>query len=156
MTAATRPRRMPSRRALICLLLAALGAPTTQAQATDGYDGSALYAANCSSCHGIYGEGDGIVTPTLAVVLQDLRYLSQRNGGLFPRDFVTEIVDGRAMRAAHGPEGMPMWGAEFSRAEGYGDGSEARVDAKIQALVGFLESIQIAAPEPAPAQDAQQ
>lgn len=106
------------------------------------YDGTALYLNNCANCHGIYGEGDGIVAPTLSTVLLDLRYLSARNDTTFPRDFVTDIIDGRATRAAHGPEGMPVWAAEFSRQEGFDEQAEARVEAKISALVDFLEQIQ--------------
>ena len=107
------------------------------------YDGGALYAANCANCHGAFGEGDGIVTPSLAVVLLDLRYLAERNDGKFPRAFIHEVIDGRAMRAAHGPEDMPIWGVEFARSEGYDAAANARVSAKIDALIAYLESIQI-------------
>lgn len=107
------------------------------------YDGGALYAANCANCHGAFGEGDGIVTPSLAVVLLDLRYLAERNDGVFPQKFIHEVIDGRAMRAAHGPLDMPIWGAEFARSEGYDAAAEARVSAKIDALIDYLESIQI-------------
>lgn len=107
------------------------------------YDGAELYALNCSNCHGVYGEGDGIVTPDLSVVMKDLRYLAERNGGVFPREFVSRIIDGREVRAAHGPEGMPVWGAEFSRSEGLGEDAQRRVDEKIGAITDFLESIQI-------------
>jgi len=107
------------------------------------YDGGALYAANCANCHGTFGEGDGIVTPSLAVVLLDLRYLAERNDGAFPRAFIHEVIDGRAMRAAHGPKDMPIWGAELARSEGYDAAAEARVSAKIDALIAYLASIQI-------------
>lgn len=107
------------------------------------YDGGALYAANCANCHGAFGEGDGIVTPSLAVVLLDLRYLAERNDGVFPRAFIHQVIDGRAMRAAHGPKDMPIWGAEFARSEGYDAAAEARVSAKIDALITYLASIQI-------------
>ena len=139
-------RAHSARLAALAALLAACQwswADPGAAVAVPEYDGSALYAANCANCHGTYGEGDGIVTPSLAVVLQDLRYLAERNGGEFPAEFIREIVDGRAMRAAHGPDGMPMWGAEFARGEGFDEAAEARVSAKIQALVDFLASIQI-------------
>jgi len=107
------------------------------------YSGSDLYMLNCSNCHGTYGEGDGAVTPDLSVVLLDLRYLSARSDGRFPEIFVREIVDGRTTRAAHGPQGMPIWGAEFARSEGLDDAAAERVNAKIDALVIYLESIQI-------------
>lgn len=111
--------------------------------AADTYDGAELYAMNCANCHGIYGEGDGIVTPDLSTVMLDLRYLSERNDGVFPARFVRQIIDGREVRAAHGPTGMPVWGAEFTRSEGVGEDAQSRVDEKIGAIAGFLESIQI-------------
>lgn len=107
------------------------------------YDGSALYLANCSNCHGLYGEGDGAVTPDLSVVLLDLRYLSARNSGSYPEAFVRDIIDGRTTRATHGPSGMPVWGAEFTRSEGFDEPALARAQAKVDALVEFLRRMQI-------------
>ena len=106
------------------------------------YDGAELYLNNCSNCHGVYGEGNGAVTPSLTVVMQDLRYLTQRNDGTFPTVFVQRIIDGRETRTAHGPEGMPMWGRVFSLQEGTDSSAKSRVDAKVGSLVDFLESIQ--------------
>ena len=83
------------------------------------------------------------MTPALSVVLLDLRYLSQRNEGVFPRNFVTQIIDGREVRTAHGPTGMPVWGAEFARVEGVDENAERRVAEKIGAIAAFLEQIQI-------------
>jgi mono/diheme cytochrome c family protein len=134
----TRPLMAPFLAAVV-LILAAISVDA----AAQSYDGAELYALNCSNCHGIYGEGDGVVTPDLSVVLLDLRYLSDRNGGKFPETFVISIIDGREVRAAHGPTGMPVWGAEFSRSEGFGDDAQERVSAKIIAISDFLERIQI-------------
>ena len=111
------------------------------------FDGQALFSTNCVNCHGAFGEGDGVVTPSLTVVLQDLRYLSERNGGTFPKDFVTRIVDGRETRVMHGPEGMPVWGDVFASTEGYGDEGDSRAAAKVAAIVAFLESIQVSEPK---------
>ena len=108
-----------------------------------GEDGAALYMTNCSNCHGAYGEGDGIIAPDLAVGLQDLRYISDRNNGKFPRRVVTEIIDGRELRLAHGPDGMPVWGSAFSSSEGYNEAAQDRVRSKLEALVDFVESIQL-------------
>ena len=125
-------------------LTALLAALSSISQAAEpAYDGAELYALNCSNCHGIYGEGDGAVTPSLSVVLLDLRYLSARNDGRFPAEFVDRIIDGREVRAAHGPTGMPVWGAEFSRSEGLGEDAQRRVAAKIHAISRFLQQIQI-------------
>jgi mono/diheme cytochrome c family protein len=119
-------------------------ARAADARRDEPLDGAALYATHCSLCHGRFGEGDGILAPSLAVVLQDLRYLSRRNNGEFPRDFIVNIIDGRAVRAAHGPEGMPVWGAEFARGKPIGEQTEQAIESHIQALAQFLESIQIA------------
>jgi hypothetical protein len=106
-------------------------------------DGAALYQANCSTCHGIYGEGDGPASPSLAHVTQDLRYIAQRNGGEFPRELIYRIIDGREARAPHLRGAMPVWGDAFARAEGYTADSKGVVRAKLDALVDFLEEMQI-------------
>ncbi|MEQ8861047.1 MAG: cytochrome D1 domain-containing protein [Pseudomonadales bacterium] len=107
--------------------------------------GADLYARHCANCHGVYGEGDGPMAPSLSMTLNDLRYLSARNSGEYPREFVRRIIDGRA---SHGPADMPVWGAEFRSAEGDdgGDASEARSRQRIAALADFLESVQVATP----------
>jgi mono/diheme cytochrome c family protein len=107
------------------------------------HDGAELYLANCSACHGVYGEGDGPVSQDLSVALQDLRYIAQRNGGVFPREIVTAIVDGRDTRATHGPTDMPVWGEAFSRTEGYDAAAQQEVDERITALVNFLSRVQL-------------
>jgi mono/diheme cytochrome c family protein len=126
----------------IAALLLSLMPLIPQADTID-YDGAELYALNCANCHGIYGEGDGEVMPDLSVVLLDLRYLAARNGGIYPAEFVQQIIDGRETRAAHGPAGMPVWGAEFARGEGTSEPAQARVALKIEAIVEFLGSLQI-------------
>lgn len=128
---------------LVAWLFVAVLVSCTEKGAAEDYDGAELYMANCSNCHGVYGEGDGAVTPALAVVLQDLRYISERNQGRFPREFVTKVIDGRELRVAHGPDGMPVWGAEFAKSEGFDDAAQQRVNDKIEALVNYVESMQV-------------
>lgn len=134
------------RRARVCLFAVAafmLLSACHSESITPSYDGAELYLNNCSNCHGVYGEGNGFVMPTLSVVVQDLRYLTSRNDGTFPDQFVRKIIDGRETRAAHGPEGMPMWGNVFAAQEGTDKSAQVRVSAKIESLVEFLSSIQI-------------
>ncbi len=115
---------------------ATAGPPAT----SETVSGAALYANNCANCHGRYGEGDGPVAPSLSTPLKDLRYLSARNRGTFPDDFVRQIVDGRAVRAAHRPADMPVWGTVFAGGAG---GNEKAARQRVGALVRFLESIQL-------------
>jgi mono/diheme cytochrome c family protein len=105
-------------------------------------EGATLFITNCASCHGTLGAGDGELSPSLSVVLQDLRYLAARNDGVFPREFVVKIVDGRTRRAAHGPEDMPVWGTVFARETAATSEDVALVNARIEALADFLQSIQ--------------
>lgn len=125
------------------VLLAAAAAVAVVGCGAAKHDGAALYQANCATCHGVYGEGDGPAAPSLAVVTQDLRYIAERNGGEFPREVLVRIIDGRESRAPHLRGPMPVWGDAFARAEGYTPDADAVASAKISALVDFLEQIQI-------------
>lgn len=107
------------------------------------YSGDHLYVANCSSCHGVFGEGDGPVSAVLNISMRDLRYLAASNGGAFPRELVAKIIDGRELMVAHGRRQMPVWGEEFLFMEGFDAAAEERVSAKINALVDYLETIQL-------------
>jgi mono/diheme cytochrome c family protein len=116
-------------------LLLALTA-TSPALADDA--GRALYVANCASCHGAYGEGDGPAALDMGAPLPDLRYLAKRNGGAFPAAAVAEIIDGREFVKAHGPRPMPVWGDAFEALTG----NAATANARIKALVDYLATIQ--------------
>lgn len=128
-------------RVFACLISAAVASMPARANAAEP-SGADLYAQNCATCHGVYGEGDGPMAPMLSIPMQDLRYLSARNGGKFPRDLVIGLIDGRDRRAAHGGE-MPVWGTEFLQQESYSDVMETLVAQKIAALADFLQTIQV-------------
>lgn len=128
-------------RVFACVIWVAFASMPARAIAAAA-SGAELYAQNCATCHGVYGEGDGPMAPMLSIPMQDLRYLSARNGGAFPRDLVIKLIDGRERRAAHGGE-MPVWGTEFLQQESYSDAMEAFVAQKIAALADFLQSIQV-------------
>lgn len=107
-------------------------------QSLPDYSGSALFQGHCASCHGPSGSGDGPVAPTLITSMQDLKSLTERNAGVFPKQRVLELIDGRGLRAAHGTPDMPVWGWEFQRVEP----STRHVQARINALVDHIESFQ--------------
>ena len=123
-------------------LTLASGCQTVEETPTVAYDGGALYVGYCASCHGGAGAGDGPVAQSLASTLEDLRTIEQRKGG-FDRDWLREVIDGRTLRAAHGTRNMPVWGYEFGKVEE----SAAEADARIDALIDFLQAIQLTSPE---------
>lgn len=108
------------------------------------YDGANLFQGYCASCHGMDAAGDGPLAAKLAVAPPDLRTLEARYGS-FPRERLEQIIDGRGMRSVHGTQDMPVWGWAFYDAEQKA-GEEAPRElaaARIEALVDYLESIQV-------------
>jgi mono/diheme cytochrome c family protein len=100
----------------------------------------------CAACHGVGGRGDGTVAEFLTIAAADLTQLRKKNAGMFPRERVIEVIDGRAEVKVHGPRDMPVWGDWFdaeAAAEGMSKAErEAVVSARISALVSFIETIQ--------------
>jgi len=103
--------------------------------------GRQVYLEYCASCHGLTAEGDGPVARALSTPPANLRRLSERFGNPLPEEQVARFIDGRATVKAHGPRDMPVWGKRFY-AETH---DEAAVQARIAALVAYLQSIQTGA-----------
>ena len=111
-----------------------------QAPSTGSNDtGSQLFRTYCASCHGTTGGGNGPVAEQLRRTPPDLTKFTTRNGGVFPRERVYQIVDGRDV-PSHGDREMPVWGDAFRR-ERSGSSADA-VKAMIDAIVRYLEGIQ--------------
>ena len=72
----------------------------------------------------------------------NLRTLAARNGGEFPYLDVMRQIDGRDMRAVHGSADMPVWGWYFSRVDNDMRDPGKQTQARIDALVAYLQSIQ--------------
>lgn len=102
--------------------------------------GDVLFAKHCAACHGMDGEGGGPVASAMKVTPPNLRTLTKRHGGTFPRDAVVAYIDGREQVAAHGDRLMPVWGDFLQRPED--QGLDAPVRARIDALVDFIERLQ--------------
>jgi mono/diheme cytochrome c family protein len=111
------------------IITSAIGCATTGISTPDG---QALFARHCASCHGRFGEGDGPVAAVMSV--PNLRTLSTRSGGTFPRDAVMRYIDGRDPPAAHGQRLMPVWGETFAGADA--------ADGPIAAITTFVAELQ--------------
>jgi mono/diheme cytochrome c family protein len=106
--------------------------------------GSATFKTYCASCHGTTAQGDGPVAEQLRFAPPDLTRMAGRNGGRFPSDKVTKIIDGRNGLRGHGGTDMPVWGDVFLESrDGY---SPAKVREKIEELVQYLASLQESRP----------
>jgi mono/diheme cytochrome c family protein len=111
---------------------------TIQPQAVES--GAYLFRTYCASCHGVTALGDGPLASAMRRRPPNLTEFQKRNGGVFAKDLVYQIIDGRQKVRGHGGPDMPVWGDAFLRTADAG--SEAAVAARINALVAFLESIQ--------------
>ena len=138
---------------LIALVAFAVGATAQDQQKvikhvpvkdTSPASGQEMYTNYCAVCHGKDARGGGIITSALRHTPPDLTRYTARNGGVFPRDRVYRIIDGRDV-ATHGDRDMPIWGDAFSKSrKGL---SEAEVKERIEAIVRYLEAIQERAAE---------
>ena len=129
--------------AVMALLFVLTGCVAPQASdPIPTYDGARLYRENCAVCHGQEGAGDGPMVPHLNANPSDLSSLSARNGGNFPTLSVMRQIDGRDVRATHGSDEMPVWGWEFRRADNDKRDPGKQTQARIDALVGHLQTLQ--------------
>ncbi len=122
---------------LVALLWAP--APAALAQQEDVIEsGQQQFSQQCAVCHGLEGQGDGVLEPHLKEQPADLSQLSERNGGTFPFWEVYGKIDGRNKVGAHGPGDMPVWGTN----ERYAGTSGRLAMGRILEIVFFLQSIQ--------------
>jgi len=101
--------------------------------------GAQLFRTHCATCHGTTARGNGPIADQLRRLPADLTKYTARNGGVFPSQRVSRIIDGRDV-PSHGNREMPVWGDAFKTASG--GSSEEAVKARIAAIVKYLESIQ--------------
>ncbi len=136
--------------ALSCVLLPASAAVAAETTGREGFDAAALYKASCAPCHGLAGAGDGPVASVLASEMPRLDDLTKRAEGVYPADYVREVIDGRSEIGAHGSREMPVWGLRFERlyqsqqAPGQQSDAEARASAGllIGELVDYIQTLQ--------------
>ena len=104
-------------------------------------NGSYLFRTYCAACHGTSARGDGPLAASMRRRPPNLTEISRRNNNTYPGDLVFQIVDGREKVRGHGGPDMPVWGDAFRRSV-EGESDEA-VRTRIQALVSFLQTLQV-------------
>lgn len=108
--------------------------------------GKREFEANCASCHGTSGKGNGILVEHLRKSPPDLTLLAKKNGGVFPLSRMYDVIDGADV-PAHGTRDMPVWGRDYKikAAEYFVDmpyDPEAYTRARILALLEYLNRLQ--------------
>lgn len=131
----------------LCLLGSALVAMPILARAQTDHPniGKQEYESHCAVCHGPHAKGNGPLASILKKKVPDLTLLKRHNKGIFPVQRVYDIIDGTKPIAGHGTRDMPAWGVQFMKqAPPYGGPYTQYefVNAKILALIGYLDSIQ--------------
>jgi hypothetical protein len=104
------------------------------------------FVLHCADCHGVDGKGNG---PAVQIIPGfkpvDLTVLTRNHGGQFPREEVSDVIDGRKRLPGHfdADTDMPLWGLTF-QPEGreFSKESEEKVKARIAALADYIEGIQ--------------
>jgi hypothetical protein len=71
--------------------------------------------ADDAICHGMNGKGAGEMRRFLTTPPSNLTTIAKRNGGMFPNEFVWQLIDGRGRTevGAHGTRAMRVWGQRF-------------------------------------------
>jgi mono/diheme cytochrome c family protein len=132
----------------ILILTTALSLSTMALAQTAKTDlGKKEYDLQCSLCHGADAKGNGFLGATLKVVPPDLTVLAKKNGGVFPADRISGVIDGRVQIASHGSPEMPIWGTRYAvnAAEHFVDvpyDQDAYVRARVLLLVDYLNRVQ--------------
>ena len=124
----------------------------TPTLALDSLTGRDSFDCYCASCHGVDGRGGGPVASVLRTRPPDLTTLARREGGTFPREHVAAFVEGtNRLSLTHGSSDMPVWGRVLRGLES----SDARIKVRLANLVAYVESLQVAADQAAPARSAE-
>lgn len=137
-------RHMTSKQAPSILILI-LGSATVFAQEkpqvpemTPARAGQEVFETYCAVCHGTDAKGHGSAAPGLKKHPTDLTQLSRRNGGRFPTQIVSSVIQGNDAVTDHGTRDMPMWGDAFHAV----NHDDTLVRLKIRNLTAYIESIQ--------------
>ncbi len=109
----------------------------------DAAEGAAFFAANCASCHGATGRGDGPMAKGLSAAPADLTGLSSANGGTFPASRALSYIYGDAENS-HLARVMPEFGGQMAEdlVPVEIDGVLTPTPRELAGLLAFLESIQ--------------
>ena len=129
--------------AVLMMLSACTGMYWQDQTMPDRTEGAAFFAANCASCHGAEGNGDGPQAAGLAARPTDLTRLSRQNGGTFPAARALSYIYGDPEQG-HLARVMPQFGGAMADdlVPVEIDGTLTPTPRALAGLLVYLESIQ--------------
>ncbi|MFK7837950.1 MAG: cytochrome c [Sulfitobacter sp.] len=106
-------------------------------------EGAAFFAANCTSCHGAGGRGDGSASAGLQPKPTDLTQLAKANGGTFPVARALSYIYGDP-EGGHLARVMPQFGGAMADdlVPLEVDGVLTPTPRALAGVLAYLESIQ--------------
>ena len=111
-------------------------------QQTSPASGQQMYATYCAVCHGTTGIGNGPAADAMKVHPTDLSMLSKMNGGVFPVNHVSTVLQFGVENPAHGSSDMPVWGDLMLTLHKSGPDGATVVHQRIANLTSYLKQIQ--------------
>jgi len=115
----------------------------TQVSMPEPDEGAAFFAANCTSCHGFSGQGDGPLAGGLTRRPTDITLLARKNGDIFPTAEALAYIYGDPEQA-HLARVMPQFGGAMADdlVPVEVDGIMTPTPRVLAALLVYMESIQ--------------
>lgn len=106
-------------------------------------EGAAFFAANCASCHGGDGRGEGPLSADLSPKPTDLTVLARQNGGAFPTARALSYIYGDPEQG-HLARVMPQFGGAMADdlVPLEVDGVLTPTPRALAGLLAYMESIQ--------------
>lgn len=129
--------------AVLIMLSACMDMSAQDQTMPDRAEGAAFFAANCASCHGDAGKGDGPQAAALDVRPTNLTMLSRSNGGTFPAARALSYIYGDP-KQGHLARVMPQFGGAMADdlVPVEIDGTLTPTPRALAGLLVYLESIQ--------------
>lgn len=134
--------------ALLSVALCAMAQQSTTAiknvpiKPTPAGSGQQMFASYCAVCHGADGRGNGPAAQALKTHPADLTALSQKNGGVFPTNHVTSVLQFGVENPAHGSAEMPIWGNLMESLHPTGGDETMQARLRVTNLANYLKAIQ--------------
>jgi mono/diheme cytochrome c family protein len=101
--------------------------------------GQEEYTAYCAGCHGQDGRGKGRSSAYCSVPPADLTQLAQRNNGIYPAEWICEVLRHGTGHAPRGQGYMPTWEPLLKSMNGDPPGV---TEVRIQSLAAFIRTLQ--------------